>query len=67
MKTKQSRRDFIRLSATGALGALAISKSDWKTFGAPALDSSFADAKTFGIGLQLYLYAMPWEKMFRDH
>ena len=31
MKTKQSRREFLRVSATGALGAIVISKSDWKT------------------------------------
>ena len=28
MKTKQSRRDFLRISATGALGAVLLSKSD---------------------------------------
>lgn len=54
MKTKQSRRDFLRLSATGALGALVISKSDWKTIGTPVSDSKAVDPKTFGIGLQLY-------------
>src|SRR5665811_1880951 len=54
MKTKQSRRDFLRLSATGALGALVISKRDWKTIGAAASDSAVVDPKTFGIGLQLY-------------
>ena len=54
MKTKQSRRDFLRLSATGALGALVISKSDWKTIGTPASDSKAVDPKNFGIGLQLY-------------
>jgi sugar phosphate isomerase/epimerase len=54
MKTKQSRRDFLRLSATGALGALVISKSNWKTIGAVESSSSVADPKTFGIALQLY-------------
>jgi sugar phosphate isomerase/epimerase len=43
MKTKQSRRDFLRISATGALGALAFSEYGFK-----------ADPKSFGIGLQLY-------------
>ena len=54
MKTKQSRRDFLRVSATGALGAFVISKSDWKTIGTPVSDSKAVDPKTFGIGLQLY-------------
>jgi len=54
MKTKQSRRDFLRVTATGALGAIVISKSDWKTLGSPASPSADVDPKTFGIGLQLY-------------
>ena len=54
MKTKQSRRDFLRVSATGALGAILISKSNWKTVGSPASNSTVVDLKTFGIGLQLY-------------
>lgn len=54
MKTKQSRRDFLRVSATGALGAIMISKSDWKTIGMAERDSTVADPKSFGIGLQLY-------------
>jgi sugar phosphate isomerase/epimerase len=43
MKTKQSRRDFVRVSATGALGALAVSQYGFKS-----------DQKVEGIGLQLY-------------
>jgi sugar phosphate isomerase/epimerase len=54
MKTKQSRRDFLRVSATGALGAFIISKSDWKTLGIPGSKSQVVDLKTFGVGLQLY-------------
>jgi sugar phosphate isomerase/epimerase len=54
MKTKQSRRDFLRVSATGALGAMVLSKSDWKTLGTPTSESAVADPKSFGIGLQLY-------------
>jgi sugar phosphate isomerase/epimerase len=54
MKTKQSRRDFLRVSATGALGAFVISKSDWKTLGIPGSKSQVVDLKTFGVGLQLY-------------
>ena len=54
MKTKQSRRDFLRLSATGALGAILISKSNLKTIETPVSNSTVVDPKTFGIGLQLY-------------
>ena len=54
MKTKQSRRDFLKLSATGALGALVISKSNLKTLGITASKSTVVDLKTFGVGLQLY-------------
>lgn len=54
MKTKQSRRDFLRVSATGALGAFVISKSDWKTLGVSRSESPAVDLKTFGVGLQLY-------------
>lgn len=46
MKTTQSRRNFLRMSATGALGAIILSQYSCNT--APA------DPKTFGIGLQLY-------------
>ncbi len=54
MKTKHSRRDFLRLSATGALGAFVISKSDWKSLGKPASRFLVDDPKTDEIGLQLY-------------
>jgi sugar phosphate isomerase/epimerase len=54
MKTKQSRRDFLRLSATGALGAILISKSNLKTIETPVSNPIAVDPKTFGIGLQLY-------------
>lgn len=50
MKTKQSRREFLRVSATGALGAVLISKSDLLQ----ASGITATDPKTFGIGLQLY-------------
>jgi sugar phosphate isomerase/epimerase len=43
MKPKQSRRDFLRISATGTLGTLALSQYGFK-----------ADQKSAGIGLQLY-------------
>jgi len=43
MKTKRSRRDFVKISAAGALGTLVSTQ-----FGCNA------DPKSFGIGLQLY-------------
>lgn len=54
MKTKHSRREFLRLSATGALGTFVISKSDWKPIGKPAAGLSVDDSKTSEVGLQLY-------------
>ena len=48
MKTKQSRRDFLRISVTGAVGAVLLSKSDLLS-GSPA-----EKKKKTGIGLQLY-------------
>ena len=54
MKTKQSRREFLRLSGTGALGAIVILKNNWETVGKPTSKVIVADPKTFGIGLQLY-------------
>jgi sugar phosphate isomerase/epimerase len=55
MKTKQSRRDFLRISATGALGAIVLSQSGCKTTSKTASVSPVkADPKSYGIGLQLY-------------
>jgi sugar phosphate isomerase/epimerase len=54
MKTKQSRRDFLRVSATGALGAFVMSRSSWRAITVPASKSSAVDLKSFGVGLQLY-------------
>jgi sugar phosphate isomerase/epimerase len=54
MKTKQSRRDFLKLSATGALGAFVISGSKLKNLSAPEQNKSADDLRKFGIGLQLY-------------
>jgi len=53
MKTKQSRREFLRMSATGALGAVLISKSNLN-LGSPVSEAAVADPKSFGIALQLY-------------
>ncbi len=54
MKTQQSRRDFLKMSVTGALGAIVISKSDIAAMTNSVIGSGVADPKTFGIGLQLY-------------
>ncbi len=54
MKTKQSRRDFLRVSATGALGALVMSRASWSSLTIPASKPSVVDLKSFGVGLQLY-------------
>ncbi len=48
MKTNHSRRDFIRISAAGALGVLALSDYSCKP------KSKAVDPKSYGIGLQLY-------------
>ncbi|MBW6502352.1 MAG: sugar phosphate isomerase/epimerase [Bacteroidales bacterium] len=45
MKTKQSRREFLRITAAGALGAVVLSNYSCKGGGKPALP---------GVGLQLY-------------
>jgi sugar phosphate isomerase/epimerase len=52
MNESQSRRNFLKLSATGALGAFALSQYAFKADPDPASPS--VDPKTFGIGLQLY-------------
>jgi sugar phosphate isomerase/epimerase len=54
MKTKQSRRDFLRVSSAGAIGAFAVSKDAFGARVEPAAGSAVVDPKTFGIGLQLY-------------
>lgn len=59
MKTKQSRRDFLRISAAGALGAIAVSQTGCKTGVKPA---PAADPRSFGIGLQLYTIRDAMEK-----
>ena len=54
MKTTRSRRDFLRVSAAGALGTLVLSQSSCKSGGKPAPVTAAPDPKSFGIGLQLY-------------
>jgi sugar phosphate isomerase/epimerase len=53
MKNSKSRRDFLRMSAAGALGAFALSQYGCKN-PAPAPAAAPVDLKSFGIGLQLY-------------
>jgi len=56
MKNKSSRRDFLRISATGALGALVFAQYACKNAGrtAPAVEAKPVEPKTFGLALQLY-------------
>ena len=54
MKTNHSRRDFLRLSAVGALGMVALSQVACRNKGTGAGQQKAADPKSFGVGLQLY-------------
>ena len=56
MKTKQTRRDFLRISTVGALGALAVSQVGCKPGTKPAAGAAAApvDPRSFGLALQLY-------------
>jgi len=54
MKNKSSRRDFLRVSATGALGAVVLSQYSCKAGAKIAAEPAVVDPRTFGIGLQLY-------------
>jgi sugar phosphate isomerase/epimerase len=53
MKTAHSRRDFLRISAAGAMGVFALSKLSGQS-SAPAPFTRAADLKSFGVGIQLY-------------
>ncbi len=56
MKKNQTRRDFLRVSAAGALGALAFTQYSCRNSAkkaAPAILSA-AERRNFNIGLQLY-------------
>lgn len=56
MKKSQSRREFLRVSAAGTLGAFVVSQYGCGTTkpASKAASSVKADPKSFGIGLQLY-------------
>lgn len=53
MKTAHSRRDFLRVTATGTLGAFVLSKLSGQS-SSPAFSAMHDDLKRFGVGLQLY-------------
>lgn len=54
MKITRSRRDFIRLTAAGAVGAVVLSQYGCKSGKSPAAKEAAVDPKSFGVGLQLY-------------
>ncbi|MCE5344934.1 MAG: sugar phosphate isomerase/epimerase [Bacteroidales bacterium] len=54
MKKNHSRRNFLKLSASGVLGAVMLSQYSCKTGSSKAPAVAPVDPKTFGIGLQLY-------------
>jgi sugar phosphate isomerase/epimerase len=62
MKTKHSRRDFLRVSAAGTLGAFALSSFKSGTGSLPGPVTTVTDPKSFGIGLQLYTIRDAMEK-----
>jgi sugar phosphate isomerase/epimerase len=64
MKTMQSRRNFLQVSAAGALGAAALSSFACKPAAVPAPEATgpVADPKSFNIGLQLYTVRANIEK-----
>jgi sugar phosphate isomerase/epimerase len=54
MKTNHSRREFLKVSAAGALGAFALSSFAEDTNDKTVSEAYMANPKKFGIGLQLY-------------
>jgi sugar phosphate isomerase/epimerase len=54
MKTKSTRREFLKVSVAGALGALAFSQYSCRNSGTQAKVLSLDDIRSFGVGLQLY-------------
>jgi sugar phosphate isomerase/epimerase len=54
MKNDHTRRDFIKLSASGALGTFVLSSFSGKTVGKYSSAKDDVDPKTFGLALQLY-------------
>lgn len=54
MKPTHSRRDFIRLGAAGAAGAVLLTQFGCKPSGSNSEKADASDLKSFGLGLQLY-------------
>ncbi len=54
MKTKQSRRDFLKVSAAGALGAIVMSQYSCRPGGKPVQGMTLAEHAARGLGMQLY-------------
>lgn len=54
MKTTRSRREFLRLSAAGTVGAIVLANYSCKTKGTATTETEAVDPRSFGIGLQLY-------------
>jgi len=54
MKNRQSRREFLKVTAAGAIGAIALSQTGCKTVGKTSSKPTIKDPKSFGIALQLY-------------
>ena len=54
MKKSQSRREFLRVSSAGALGAIIVSQYGCRNTAKPAREAAVVDPRSFGIGLQLY-------------
>lgn len=54
MKTEQKRRDFLKISAAGALGVIALGPMACKPGAKQAAQPLAVDRKSFGVGIQLY-------------
>jgi sugar phosphate isomerase/epimerase len=54
MRKNQSRRDFLRISAAGAVGAALLGQYACKTRSSTGENPVLVDPKSFGLGLQLY-------------
>lgn len=54
MKTEQKRRDFLKISAAGALGVIALGPMACKPGAKQAAQPVAVDRKSFGVGIQLY-------------
>jgi sugar phosphate isomerase/epimerase len=54
MKKRQSRREFLKVTAAGTIGAIALSQPGCKTMAKSSSGTIIKDPRTFGIGLQLY-------------